>query len=123
MPAGILPPADRGQVPDQWVTGGHLPPGVEQTDQCDSGWQVFQSGAVERGGDLCGDPLDDGVEQRFASREVGVDGLPADTGGPGDVFDAGPGVLVQDLGCGLQDRSDAVPGFGPLPSAPGLRLC
>jgi len=110
-------------VPDQWVTGGHLPPGVEQTDQCDSGWQVFQSGAVERGGDLCGGPLDDGVEQRFAGREVGVDGLPADTGGPGDVFDAGPGVLVQGLGCGLQDRSDAVPGFGPLPSAAGLRLC
>jgi hypothetical protein len=53
---------------------------------------------------------------------VGVDGLPADPGGPGDLFDAGPGVGVQGLGGGLQDRGDAVPGVGPLLPAPGLRL-
>jgi hypothetical protein len=54
---------------------------------------------------------------------VGVDGLAADPGGRGNVLHAGPGVRVQGLGGGLQDRGDAVPGVGPLPSAPGLRVC
>ena len=53
---------------------------------------------------------------------MGVDGLPADPGGAGDVLDAGTGVGVQGLGGGLQDRGDAVPGIGSLPPAPGLRL-
>jgi hypothetical protein len=53
---------------------------------------------------------------------VGVDGLPADAGRAGDVFDAGAGVGVQGFGGGLQDRGDALAGVGPLPSAPGLRL-
>jgi hypothetical protein len=53
---------------------------------------------------------------------MGVNGLPADPGGAGDVFDAGTGVRVQGVGGGLQDRGDALAGVGPLPSSPGLRL-
>jgi hypothetical protein len=53
---------------------------------------------------------------------VGVDGLPADAGRAGDVLDAGPGVRVQRLGGGAQDRGDALAGVGPLPSAPGRQL-
>ena len=122
MPAGILLGADRRQVPDKGVTGGHLPPGLEQPDQRDSGGSLVQPGCVERGGEFRGGLFDDRAEQCFARREVRVDGLPADSGGPGDVFNAGPGVLGQGLGCGLQDRGNAVPGVGPLPPAPGLRL-
>ena len=123
MPAGVLLRADGGQVPEEWVAGGHLPPGVEQPDQRDGGGSLVEPGGVERRGDLRGGPFDDRVEQRLAGREVGVDGLPADPGGPGDVFDAGPGVGVQGLGGSLQDRGNAVPGLGPLPPAPGLRPC
>ena len=122
MPAGILLRADRGQVPHERVAGGHLPPGVEQPDQRGSGGSLVEPGGVERRGELRGGLFDDRAEQRLARREVCVDGLPADSGGPGDVFNAGPGVLGQGLGCGLQDRGNAVPGVGPLPSAPGLRL-
>lgn len=121
MPAGVLLRADRGQVPHERVAGGYLPPGVEQPDQRDGGGSLVEPGGVEGRRDLRGSPLDDRVEQRLAGRKMGVDGLPADPGGPGDVFDAGPVVLAQRLGCGLQDRGDAVPGLGSLPSAPGLR--
>jgi len=120
--AGVLFGADSGKVPDERVTGGHLPPGLQQPDQCHRGRQVFQPGSVEGRGHLRGGLLDDRVEQRLAGGEVGVDGLPADPGGAGDVFDAGTGVGVQGLGGGLQDRGDALPGVGPLPPAPGLRL-
>jgi len=120
VPAGILLRADRRKVPHERVPGGHLPSGVKQPDQRDSGRSLVEPGGVERSGDLRCGPFDDRVEQRLAGREVGVDGLPADPGRPGDVFDAGPGVGVQGLGGGLQDRGDAAPGVGPLPSAPGL---
>ena len=75
--AGILFRADPGQVPVERVAGGHLPPGVEQPDQRDSGRQAVKPGGVERRRGLRGGPLDDRVEQRLAAREVGVDGLPA----------------------------------------------
>jgi len=123
VPAGILLRADRGQVPRERVAGGHLPPGVEQPDQRDGGGSLVEPGGVERRGELCDGSFHDRVEQCLAGREVGVDGLPADPGGPGDVFDAGPGVGVQGLGGSLQDRGNAVPGLGPLPPAPGLRPC
>ena len=122
VPTGILFGADRGQVPDKGVAGGHLPPGVEQPDQRDGGGSLIEPSAVERRREFHGGPLEDRVEQRLAGREVGVDGLPANPCAPGDVFDAGPRVLVQDLGGGLQDRGDAVPGVGALPPTPSLRL-
>jgi len=53
---------------------------------------------------------------------VSVDGLPADAGRAGDVFDAGTGIRIQGFGGSLQNRGDALAGVRPLPSAPGLRL-
>lgn len=109
-------------MPGQRVAGGRLPPGLQQPDQRRGGWQVIEPGGVEGRGDLRTGPFDDGVEQRLAGGEMGVDGLPADTGGAGNVFDTGTGVRVQRLGGGLQDRGDALAGIGPLPSAPSRRL-
>ena len=120
--AGILLLAHPGKMPGERVAGGHLPAGLQQPDQRGSGRQVIEPGGVEGGGHLGGCLLDDRAEQRLAGWEVGVDGLPADPGGAGDVLDAGTGVGVQGLGGGLQDRGDAVPGIGSLPPAPGLRL-
>ena len=122
VPAGVLLQADRGQVPCERVSGGYLPSGVEQPDQRDGGGSFVEPGGVEGRSEFCGGPFHDGAEQRLAGREVRVNGLPADPSGPGDVFDAGLGVGVQGVGGGLQDRGDAVPGFGSLPPSPGLRL-
>jgi hypothetical protein len=123
VPAGILLGAYCWQVPDEGVAGGHLPARLDQPDQRGSGGQVVQPGGVEGRRHLRGGVLDDGIEQRLPGWEVGIDGLPADPGGPGDVLHAGAGIRVQGLGGRLQDRGDALPGVGPLPSAPGLRLC
>lgn len=120
--AGILLPAHCRKVPDEPVAGGRPPPGLQQSGQRHRWRQVIEPGGVEGRGHLRGGPLDDRVEQRFAGREVGVDGLSADPGGAGDVFDAGTRVRVQGLDGGRQDRGDALPGVGPLPPAPGLRL-
>jgi hypothetical protein len=120
--AGILLRSDRGQVPRDGVSGGRLPSRLQKPDQRDRRRQVVEPGGVEGRGDLGGGSLDDGVEQRLAGGEVGVDGLPCDAGGAGDVLDAGTGVGVQGLGRGLQDRGDALAGVRPLPSPPGLRL-
>jgi len=122
VPTGVLLRADGGQVPHERVACGHLPPGVEQPDQRDGGGSLVEPGGIERRSELRRGPFHDGAEQRLAGREVGVNGLPADPSGPGDVFDAGLGVGVQGVGGGLQDRGDAVPGFGSLPPSPGLRL-
>ena len=37
VPAGVLVRADRGQVPEERVAGGHLPAGVQQPDQRPAG--------------------------------------------------------------------------------------
>ncbi len=122
VPTSVLGRVGRGQVPEERVAGGGLPASVEQPHQRDGGRQLVEPGGVEGRGDLGGGVLDDGVEERLAGGEMGVDGLAADPGGPRDVLDAGPRVRVKGPGRGLQDRGDAVPGVGPLPPAPDLRL-
>jgi hypothetical protein len=120
--AGILLRANGGQVPGERVAGGCLPPSLQQPDQRGGRWQVIGPGGVEGRGHLRGGSFDDGVEQCLTGWEVGVDGLPADAGRAGDVFDAGTGIRIQGLGGSLQNRGDALAGVRPLPSAPGLRL-
>jgi hypothetical protein len=120
--ARVLLRGDSGQVPSERVTGSRLPSGLQQPDERGGRRQVIEPGGVEGRGHLRGGSLDDGVEKRLPGGEVGVNGLPCDAGGAGDVLDAGTGVGVQGLGGGLQDRGDALAGVGPLPSAPGLRL-
>jgi hypothetical protein len=33
VPAGVLFRRDRGQVPDERIAGGHLPPGLQQVEE------------------------------------------------------------------------------------------
>ena len=123
VPGGVLVRADRRQVPQERIPRRHLPPGIQQPDQRHGRRYLAEPGSVERGRHLGRGPLDDRVQQRLAGREVGVDGLPADPGGPGDVVHARVRPCPQRLGRGAQDRGDALPGVGSLPPAPGLRLC
>ena len=46
---------------------------------------------------------------------MGIDGLPADAGGLGDVLDARVGLFGQDGDCGVEDRGEVL--FGVSPSA------
>jgi hypothetical protein len=122
VPGGVLVRADGRQVPQERVPRRHLPPGVEQPDQRHGRRYPVEPGSVEGGRHLGCSPLDDRVQQRLAGREVGVDGLAADPGGPCDVIHARVRPRPQRLGRGAQDRGDAVPGVGSLPPAPGLWL-
>ena len=121
MPVAVLARADWGQVPQERVPGGHPPARVQQSGQRDGWRHLVEPGCLERRGYLCGGPLGDRLNESFPGREVGVDGLPGDPGGPGDVLDAGRGIGVQGFRSGPQDRGDALLGVGPLPPAPGCR--
>src|ERR1022692_864385 len=123
VPVEVFVGADRGHIfPEERVAGAHLPAGVEQPDQRLGRRCLLEPGRLERRRHLGCGLLDDGVQQRLAGGEVGVDGLPADPGSPGDVLDARLWLRAQDFGGRLQDRGDVLLGIRPPTPAPGLRF-
>jgi hypothetical protein len=103
VPVEVLVSAHRGQMPGEREAGGGLPPGVQQPGQRDGGRRILQPGHAERRSHLGCDLFRRRVQQRFAGRVVGVDGLPAYPGRSGDVLDAGLRVHVEHVNSRLHD--------------------